>query len=181
MDSFTRWIARTKAWGLGMAGGLLLMMWPSQVTAQLPQEAQWAMESAMTRLESQGSVATKAGLAQIVGQAKIDAFLDGAVARLTLEADGSFRSHVNAGGELLSFKLGKKDVEILEPAAEANGGMESQGIFPMPKKKAKLTLRLRAGSRDVSVECFNPYKKSKESVTYYVGPLNGLFCMGMTG
>jgi len=29
------------------------------------------------------------------------------------------------------------------------------------------------------VECYNKHGKSEKDVTYYVGPLNGLFCMGL--
>jgi hypothetical protein len=47
------------------------------------------------------------------------------------------------------------------------------------KKPQKLTLKLDADGREDLAECFNKFGKSEQDATYYVGPLNGLFCMGL--
>jgi hypothetical protein len=38
---------------------------------------------------------------------------------------------------------------------------------------------MKAGAREVTVDCSNQFKRAEQPVTYYVGPLDGLFCMGL--
>ena len=145
----------------------------------LPQEAKKGMEAAMLNLESQGAMSTRAGLAETVGQAKIDRFLEGAVLKLQLAPDGSYEVSTKPGGELVSFRLGKQTFETPADASMHEQWQVRVGSFEVPKRQQKLKLTMRAGSREVTIDCFNRYRKSKEPVTFYVGPLNGLFCMGL--
>ena len=36
-----------------------------------------------------------------------------------------------------------------------------------------------AGGTEVSVECLNKFERSDQTQTFYVGPMNGLLCLGM--
>ncbi len=146
----------------------------------LPQEAKKGIEAAMLRLESQGAMTTRAGLAETVGQEKVDRFVENAVVKLVLAPDGSYEVMTKPGGDLVSFNLGKQKVQTQGDASEHQQWMVKEGAFDVPKRQAKVKLNMKAGAREVTVDCFNRYRKSKEPVTFYVGPLNGLFCMGMT-
>lgn len=158
-----------------------LMAFPvaAQLGGDLPQEAKKGMETAMLQLESQGAMTTRASLAQTVGQDKIDRFLAGAVLKLQLAPDGSYEVSTKPGGELVSFDLGKQSVKTPASASMHEQWQVRVGSFEVPKRQQKVKLTMRAGSREVTVDCFNRYRKTKEPVTFYVGPLNGLFCLGL--
>jgi len=145
----------------------------------LPQEAKKGIESAMLRLESQGAMTTRAGLAETVGQEKIDRFLEGAVVKLTLAPDGSYEVMTRPGGDVVSFDLGKQKIQTPSETSSHEEWQIKAGAFDVPKRQQKLKLNMKAGSREVTIDCFNRYRKEKEPVTFYVGPLNGLFCMGL--
>ncbi len=153
----------------------------AQFGGDLPQEAKKGIETAMLRLESQGAMTTRQGLAETVGQEKIDRFLDGAVVKLTLAPDGSYEVMTRPGGEVVSFDLGKQKIETPAEASSHEEWQIKAGAFDVPKRQQKLKLKMKAGSREVTIDCFNRYRKEKEPVTFYVGPLNGLFCMGLAG
>ncbi len=110
----------------------------------------------------------------------MDAFLAGAVVKLTFLPEGVYKAKAQEGGEIVSFKLGRK---TLTPGADEeydDGWLIREGEFQMPKKAQKLSLNLKAGPNEVTVDCHNRYGKSEEPVTFYVGPLDGLFCVGLT-
>lgn len=163
----------------------LSMLMPAAALAQrdtggLPQQMQRNMESAMTTLQNQGLMTNHEALAESVGAEALDSFLRGAVAKLTFYPDGSYAAFARQGGELLSFQLGKQTVTNSGSAVDADDWLKTTGSFQQPKKKgADLSLKLSAGGRSVDVDCFNKYLISDKPVTFYVGPLNGLFCLGM--
>ena len=145
----------------------------------LPQEAQKAIEHSILRLESQGAMATRAGLEEALGPRKLTTFLDGAVVKLTLMPDGTFEAESREGGSLVSFKLGKAIVDTSgEPISDA-GWNRTTGSFELPKRQQKIALQMQAGARDVSVDCHNKYRRTDGPVTFFVGPLDGLFCLGL--
>ncbi len=153
----------------------------SQDAGSLGQQTQRAMQTAMDDLYNAGlGMPSPESLEEKVGKEKVDAFLAGAVVKLTFTPDGVYKAVAKEGGEVVSFRLGKDE---LTPAADeeyADGWLIRKGEFKMPKKAQKLSLDLKAGPTRVTVECHNKYGKSEDPVTFYVGPLDGLFCIGFT-
>ncbi len=146
----------------------------------LPQEAQRAMTQGLMDLQNQGALTTADSLAELVGHEKLKSFLDGAVVKLQLHPDGAFDAYCLEGGELVSIRLGKDQVTPPSLATRKEGWLHSSGELTPPKRAQKLSLTMRAGGQKVTVDCFNKYRRSEELVTYYVGPLDGLFCMGLS-
>jgi len=151
----------------------------SQDTGGLPQAVQWGMQQAMRDLEEKSLGITEETMKEEVGAEALQDFVDGAVLRLVLSPNGGFAAYTLEGGDLVSFKLGKQEF-----AVEGEGDWEDPwvarfGEYTTPKKPQKLTLKLDARGQEVVVECYNKHGKSEKDVTYYVGPLNGLFCMGL--
>lgn len=148
----------------------------------LSQQMRRSMEQAFEDLynASEGLVApTQDSFEERVGKEKLDAFIDGSVVRLSLEPDGSFSAYALEGGELLSFNLGKASVELAGDEEWVDPWYKRVGSVEVPKKPQKLELNIRAGDSEVQVECHNKYGRTETRVTYYVGPLDGLFCMGL--
>lgn len=147
----------------------------------LGQQTQRAMQTAMNDLFNDGmEVPTQDSLAEKVGKDKLDAFLENAVVKLRFMPDGGYEALALEGGELLSFKLGKAKFTPAEDEEYTDGWLSRKGEYAIPKKSQKLSLQLRAGPTEVTVDCHNKYSKSEEPVTFYVGPLDGLFCVGFT-
>ncbi len=146
----------------------------------LPQEAQRAMTQGLMDLQNQGALTTHESLAAQVGPEKLKAFLDGAVVRLELHPDGSYDAYCLEGGELVSIRLGKEQISPSSAATREEQWLHSSGELAPPKRAQKLALTMRAGGQKVTVDCFNKYGRSEARVTYYVGPLDGLFCMGLS-
>ncbi len=150
-------------------------------TGSLGQQTQRAMQSAMDDLYNQGvGIPTSESLEEQVGKEKLDAFLEGAVVKLTFLPDGAYTASAQEGGEILSFKLGREKFTPSLDEEYVDGWLIREGEFKMPKKAQKLSLDLKAGPTQVTVECHNKYGKTEEPVTFYVGPLDGLFCVGLS-
>lgn len=149
----------------------------------LPPAARQGMESAMQRLENQPFMTTREELAQSVGADKLEIFLDGAVVSLTLSPEGTYEALAMEGGDIVGFTLGDQRIQLGADAEEADrdGWWAKHGEYKVPKSKKPqaVTLSVKAGPNEIAVECANAFKKSEESVTYYVGPLDGLFCLGL--
>ena len=145
----------------------------------LPQTVQWGMQQAMRDLEAESLGITEETMAEKVGADVLRDFVDGAVLRLVLSPEGRFTAYTLEGGDLVSFKLGKQSIELSGEGEWEDPWVSRSGEYQLPKKPQKLSLNLNAGGQEVEVECYNKFGKREEPVTYYVGPLNGLFCMGL--
>jgi hypothetical protein len=165
---------------------LILALLPAAAMAQfddggLGQQTQRAMETAMDDLYNAGlGTPTARTFEEMVGKEKVEAFLHNAVVKLTLMPDGAYQAYALEGGEVISFTLGKDQLTPNPDEEYLDGWLLRRGSFKMPKKGQKLTMLLKAGPTEVSVECHNKFSESKEPVTFYVGPLDGLFCVGFT-
>ena len=161
-----------------------LLAWVNPVSAQdtggLPQQVQWGMQQAMRDLENRSLGVTEEAMKEEVGAEVLQEFIDGAVVRLVLSPDGKFSAYTLEGGELVSFELGKQKVEMVGDGDWEDPWVARSGEYEVPKKPQKLSLKLDAQGQEVLVECYNKFGKPEQDVTYYVGPLNGLFCMGLT-
>lgn len=147
----------------------------------IPQEARKGMEQAMMQLGNKGLMTTQEGLERSIGKEKLDRFLAGSVARLVLSPDGTWAAETLEGGEVIGFSLGGDEHATDGEAEPIAGGKWSrkQGELELPKRSEKVTLKLRAGANEVEVECYNEYVPSEDPVTFHVGPLAGLFCIGL--
>ena len=101
--------------------------------------------------------------------------------RLELHPDGRFTSYSMLGGELVSFKVGKESFATGEEwSLDENEWVQRSGEFTVPKKAQKISLTVQAGEQEVTAKCFNKYSGSEGPITFYVGPLDGYFCMGLS-
>lgn len=166
------------------AVSLLLLAVPSfpqagQGTGGLPQSVQWGMQQAMRDLENESLGITQETMSQEVGADVLKLFVDEAVVRLVLSPAGTFTAYTLEGGELVSFKLGKQSIKMTGEGDWEDPWVSRTGDYEIPKRPQKLTLTLDALGQKTDVEYFNKFGKPEEDVTDYVGPLNGLFCMGL--
>jgi hypothetical protein len=165
---------------------LLLMAFASGLHAQfgtgdLGQQTRRGMEQAFDNLLNDGmSMPDPQSLGEIVGQEKVDAFLENAVVKLTFMPDGAYKASALEGGEVIFFKLGKAKFTPAEDEEYDEGWLTRLGEYEAPKKAQKLIMKLKAGPTEVDVTCHNKYGPSEQPVTFYVGPLDGLFCVGFT-
>jgi hypothetical protein len=162
--------------------GLLLFAGPSLAqpgSGGLPQEARRGMEMAMQDLENKTLLVTRESMGQQFGEEEMTTFLDGAVVRLTLYPDGKYEVFSLSGGEVVSFKLGKESVSIDQEGVWEDEWLKKSGECGIAKRAQYLSLIVSAGPQKVAVNCFNQYRKKDGVVTYYVGPLDGLFCLGL--
>ncbi len=147
----------------------------------LGQQTQRAMQTAMDDLYNDGlGLPTAESLEEKLGKEKVETFLRNAVVKITFMPDGGYEAYALEGGEVISFKLGKEKMTPDLDEEYLDGWLLRKGGFEMPKKAQTLTMELKAGPTEVSVECHNKFSKSEEPVTFYVGPLDGLFCVGFT-
>ena len=149
-------------------------------TGGLPQQVQWGMEHAMRDLEEKSLGITVESMEESVGKEALQDFIDGAVIRLILSPEGQYTSYALEGGDLMSFTLGKKEFAIGSEWESEDDWIKTTGEFSVPKKPQKLALKVSAQGQEISVECYNKYGQTESDVTYYIGPLNGLFCMGLS-
>jgi len=150
-------------------------------TGDIGQQARRSMEMAMMDLENQSAGITEEAMKESIGEAELQAFLEGAVVRLELHPDGRFTSYSMLGGELVSFKVGKESFATGEEwSLDENEWVQRSGEFTVPKKAQKISLTVQAGEQEVTAKCFNKYSGSEGPITFYVGPLDGYFCMGLS-
>jgi hypothetical protein len=154
---------------------------PAQIgTGDVGQQARRGMEMAMMDLENQSLGITEEAMKESIGEAELQAFLDGAVVRLVLEPEGKFTSSAMLGGDLVSFTVGKQRVTTGEDwVLDENEWVQRTGEFEVPKKAQKVSLTVRAGETEVTAKCFNKYRGTDGPITFYVGPLDGFFCLGL--
>ena len=149
-------------------------------TGDIGQQARRGMEMAMLDLESQSLGVTEESMKESIGEEALATFLEGAVVRLELYPDGRFTSYSMLGGDLVSFKVGKESFATGEEwSLDENEWVQRSGEFIVPKKAQKISLTVQAGENEVTAKCFNKYRGADGPVTFYVGPLDGYFCLGL--
>ena len=149
-------------------------------SGSLDQQTRRGLEMAMMDLENQSLGITEEAMKESIGAEKLQAFLEGALVRLVLRPDGRYTSSAMLGGELVSFKVGKQEVAASEDwSLDDNEWVQRSGEFQVSKKAQKVWLTVRAGEQEVTAKCFNRYNASDGAMTFYVGPLDGYFCMGL--
>lgn len=123
---------------------------------------------------------TQEEMMESIGEEQMEAFLDAALVRLVLSPDGKFTSYTMPGGELVSFKLGRKVVSTgKDSALDDNDWIVRSGDFAVPKQPQTVTLSVKAGDRQIDTRCFNEFGPSDHPVTFHMGLLEGVFCVGL--
>ena len=123
---------------------------------------------------------TQEAMMESIGEEQMKAFLDAALVRLVLSPDGKFTSYTMPGGELVSFKLGRKAISTgKETTQDENDWAVRTGEFAVPKRPQTVTLLVKAGDAELDTQCFNEFEPSGEPVTFHLGLLEGVFCIGL--
>ena len=118
-------------------------------------------------------------LEQFYSAEQLATFFEQAVVKISFYPDGSYVAYARQGGDLTGLKLGRKKVALENNAWESGAWRLRAGQFTQSKRATPVTLRLAAAGNEASVECMNKLQHSDETVTFYVGPMNGLRCVGL--
>ena len=130
-------------------------------------------------VDSEGGI-TQEEMMESIGEERMEAFLDTALVRLVLSPDGRFTSYTMPGGELVSFKLGRKAVWTGKDSSLGDDDwVVRSGEFTVPKRPQTVTLSVKAGDREINTKCFNEFEPSEHPVTFHMGLLEGVFCVGL--
>ena len=136
-------------------------------------------ERRRTIVDSERGITEEEMMASI-GEEQMEAFLEAALVRLVLSPEGKFTSYTMPGGELVSFKLGRKTVSTgTGSTLDENDWVVRNGEFAVPKRPQSVTLLVKAGDREIQTRCFNEFVPSDQPVTCHMGLLEGVFCVGL--
>ena len=123
---------------------------------------------------------TQEEMMESIGEEQMAAFLDAALVRLVLSPEGKFTSYTMPGGELVSFKLGRKTVSTgKNSSVDDKDWIVRSGEFVVPKRPQSVTLLVKAGDSEIETKCFNEFGPSDQPVTFHMGMLEGVFCIGL--
>ena len=123
-------------------------------------------------------LADPAELERYFSAEQVEAFFDQAVVKVSFYPDGSWVAWARQGGEVAALRLGRKKIEIGGGAWTSGDWRLRAGDFVVPKRSQPVSLTLAAQGNSVAVDCLNRYEHADETVTFYVGPMNGLMCIG---
>lgn len=118
-------------------------------------------------------------LKSVIPAEQLQAFFEHTVIKVSLYPDGTYAALSKAGGEVVGLKLGKKAVAIAGPLYDSDGWGLKAGEYAVPKRAQKLSLTFAARGNEATVVCATPFSRSDQAITYYVGPMNGLMCLGL--
>lgn len=116
---------------------------------------------------------------QFYSKAELEQFFDNTLVKVTFYPDGSYIAYARSGGEVSGVKLGKKSIDPTSGAWESDQWSLRAGSYAAPKRPQSVSLKLAAAGNEVEVECMNKFEQSDSTLTFYVGPLLGLRCLGM--
>ncbi len=145
----------------------------------LPQEYANDISSKFDQMRVEQMKNDPAFLEQFYSRGQLDTFFANTVAKLTVYPDGSYLAYARPGGELVEIELGRKRFAPAADALASEPWLLKAGELATPKRPQPIALRLAAGGNEMSVECLNRLERTDKTITYYVGPLNGLVCLGL--
>jgi hypothetical protein len=118
-------------------------------------------------------------LEAVIPEDQLEAFFDNTVIKVSLYPDGTYAALSRAGGEVVGLQLGKKNIAVDGPLYDSGGWGLKAGEYMIPKRAQKLSLTFAARGSQATVECATPFSRSDQAITYYVGPMHGLMCLGL--
>lgn len=145
----------------------------------LPQEYGRGIDGKFHQMRVTDMLSDPAYLEQFYTPEQLEQFFDNTVVKVTFYPDGSYIAYARSGGELSGLKLGKKSIDPTTQAWESDHWSLKAGSYASTKRPQKVTLKLAAAGNQVEVECMNKFEQSDSTLTFYVGPLVGLRCLGL--
>jgi len=118
-------------------------------------------------------------LESIYSRSMLDSFFSNTVIKVSLYPDGSYAALARSGGEVVAIKLGKQKMAVDGPIYDSDGWGLKAGEYAIPKRAQKLALTFAARGREMTVECVTRFSRSEHAITFFVGPMNGLQCLGL--
>lgn len=171
---------------LVVVSALLLFATPSYAQrvgdlmgGDLPPEAKSGIEATINDARNNNFAERAAALANGATDEQLEAFFDGAVARVSLLPDGTWLASAKQGGEIVSVAIGKAEIHPGASRTPVDGWLAQAGNWEGAKRLQAVTMTLAAGGREITVKCLNKYRPSDNTISYWVGPMNGLMCLGL--
>jgi hypothetical protein len=163
-----------------------LLLVASSASAQfggqdLPATAVKGMQANITRHQDMKQMADVADLRDRYGEQELETFVDESMAKLTLYPDGRFAAYAKPGGGFVEFKLGGKKFAVAEQTERDAAWLTTDGQFAVPKRSRSVHLMLQAGGREIPIDCAGMFEPGDEPITFWVGDLRGLNCLGFEG
>jgi hypothetical protein len=146
----------------------------------LPQQYGRDVEQRFSQMTVADMAADPAYLERIYAPEVLKNFFAGTFVKVSLYPDGSYAVLSQPGGEVQGFKLGKSKVKTSGETWKSDGWNLKAGEYVVPKRRAPLTINIAAGGQEMAVECKTKFGRSDHTVTYYIGPMNGMQCLGLT-
>jgi hypothetical protein len=119
-------------------------------------------------------------LERVYSRPMLDNFFSNTVIKVSLYPDGSYAALAQDGGEVVGIRLGKQKMSVDGPTYATDGWGMRAGEYQIPKRAQKLALTFAARGQEMTVECETRFSRSEHAITFFVGPMNGLQCLGLT-
>ncbi len=145
----------------------------------LPQEYGRDIAGKFNQMTVDAIAANPAYLESIYPASMLKAFFDGTFVKVSLYPDGSYAVLSQPGGEVTGFKVGKTKVQTGGQTWISEGWNLKAGEYAAPKRRSTVTISISAGGQQMEVECKSRFERSEHAITYYIGPLNGMQCLGL--
>jgi hypothetical protein len=145
----------------------------------LPQQYGRDLENRFSQMTVDDMAADPAYLESIYAPEVLKSFFSGTFVKVSLYPDGSYAVLSQPGGEVQGFKLGKAKVETSGQTWDSDGWNLKAGEYAAPKRRAPLTISIAAGGQKMDVECKTKFERSDHAITFYIGPMNGMQCLGI--
>lgn len=145
----------------------------------LPQQYGRDVENKFAQMTIADMASDPAYLEKIYSPEQLEIFFDGTFVKVSLYPDGSYAVQSQPGGEVTGFKVGKVKVKTGGETWDSDGWNLKAGEFAAPKRRSDVTINISAGGQQMEVECMNRFERSEHAITYYIGPLNGMQCLGL--
>jgi hypothetical protein len=137
------------------------------------------IDSQFQRMSVEAIASDPAYLQKIYPAAMLETFFDGTFVKVSLYPDGSYAVLSQPGGDVTAFKVGKTRVTTGGETWDSDGWNLKAGEFAAPKRRSDVTISISASGQQMEVECLTRFERSEHAITFYIGPMNGMQCLGM--
>jgi hypothetical protein len=137
------------------------------------------IDSQFQRMTVEAIASDPAYLQKIYPTAMLERFFEGTFVKVSLYPDGSYAVLSQPGGDVTGFKVGKSHVKTSSQTWDSDGWNLKAGEFAAPKRRSEVTISISARGQQMDVECKTRFERSEHAITFYIGPMNGMQCLGM--